>query len=170
MKPFRGAWFALLNKLHSKDILTHSERQNSWAALRLVRETLEDLLPPGSVIAEEQVLAKYGPEHIHEAQALRDALIQALAKCKVPSPWEAGDDNAPLNNLFRFECRWDGKLRYWSNDEVYIKEVVQHSQFVLDFHDAVNGSNEYYFPSASMAAQWWSHPANREDMRNGVVE
>ncbi|MGY0573887.1 hypothetical protein ACTGJ9_024715 [Bradyrhizobium sp. RDM12] len=48
--------------------------QNAWAALRMIRETVETLGPPGILISEEEVLARYGPEPIHEATAIVDAL------------------------------------------------------------------------------------------------
>lgn len=52
--------------------------QNAWAALRMIRETVETLGPPGILISEEQVLAQYGPEPIHEATAIVDALTALL--------------------------------------------------------------------------------------------
>lgn len=48
--------------------------QNAWAALRMIRETIETLGPPGLLISEEEVLAQFGPEPVHEATAIVDAL------------------------------------------------------------------------------------------------
>lgn len=55
-----------------------SGRDQAWAALRINRETIETLGPPGLLISEAEVLAKYGPEMIHEAQAICDALVPLL--------------------------------------------------------------------------------------------
>ena len=52
--------------------------RDGWAALAMIRETIETLGPPGALIAEEAVLAKYGPEYHHEAQAICDALAELL--------------------------------------------------------------------------------------------
>ena len=52
--------------------------QDGWAALAMIRETIETLGPPGAIISEEAVLAEYGPEYQHEAQAICDALVPLL--------------------------------------------------------------------------------------------
>jgi hypothetical protein len=54
--------------------------QNAWAALRMIRETVETLGSPGILISEEQALAQYGPEPIHEATAIVEALTKLLPK------------------------------------------------------------------------------------------
>jgi hypothetical protein len=60
----------------------HDNLQNAWAALRMIRETVETLGPPGVLISEEQVLAQYGPEPMHEATAIVKALTVLLGpKC-----------------------------------------------------------------------------------------
>jgi hypothetical protein len=46
--------------------------QNGWAALHNIREVLTQLAPPGSLPAEEAFT--YGPEHVHEAAVLIDAI------------------------------------------------------------------------------------------------
>ena len=51
---------------------------DGWAALSMIRETIETLGPPGALISEEAVLAKFGPEYQHEAQAICDALVTIL--------------------------------------------------------------------------------------------
>ena len=52
--------------------------QNAWAALRLIRQTVETPGPPGILISEEQVLALYDPEPIYEATAIIEALRKLL--------------------------------------------------------------------------------------------
>jgi hypothetical protein len=52
--------------------------QNAWAALRMIRETIETLGPPGVLPSGEAVVMLYGPEPIHEAQAISDALRKVL--------------------------------------------------------------------------------------------
>lgn len=48
---------------------------NAWAALRMIRETIETLGPPG-ILPSEGV---YGPEPVHEAEAIVEALRKLLA-------------------------------------------------------------------------------------------
>jgi hypothetical protein len=43
--------------------------QNALAALRMIRETIETLGPPGVLPSGEAVLMLYDPEPIHEGQA-----------------------------------------------------------------------------------------------------
>ena len=52
--------------------------KNAWAGLRLIRETVETLGPPGILPSGEAVISLYGPEPIHEAQAIVDALTAIL--------------------------------------------------------------------------------------------
>ena len=47
-------------------------------ALRMIREAVETLGPPGILPSEEAVLRLYGPEAVHEAQAIVDALTNIL--------------------------------------------------------------------------------------------
>jgi hypothetical protein len=49
------------------------------AAIRMIREAVETLGPPGVLPSEEAVLQLYGPEPVHEAQAIVDALRKMLA-------------------------------------------------------------------------------------------
>ena len=60
------------------DVDWRDNMQNAWAALRMIRETVETLGPPGILISEEEVLAQYGPEPIHEATAIVAALTALL--------------------------------------------------------------------------------------------
>lgn len=45
----------------------------------MIRDTIETLGPPGVLISEEQVLAQYGPEPIHEATPIVKALTALLS-------------------------------------------------------------------------------------------
>jgi hypothetical protein len=46
--------------------------KNGWAALHNIREVLTELAPPGSLPDEADFT--YGPEHVHEAAVLIDAI------------------------------------------------------------------------------------------------
>jgi hypothetical protein len=59
--------------------------QNALVALRLIRETIETLGPLGVLPSNEAVLMLYGPEPIHEGQAISDALRKLLSAAP-PSP------------------------------------------------------------------------------------
>ena len=52
--------------------------RNAWHALRMIREAVERLSPPGTLASEEAVLKLYGPEPIHEGQAIIEALTKVL--------------------------------------------------------------------------------------------
>jgi hypothetical protein len=52
--------------------------QNAWAALRMIRETIETLGPPGALPSRDTVLFERGPEPVHEGQAIVDALRKLL--------------------------------------------------------------------------------------------
>jgi hypothetical protein len=54
--------------------------QNAWAALRMIRETIETLGPPGALPSRDTVLIEHGPEPIHERQAIVDALRKLLTR------------------------------------------------------------------------------------------
>jgi hypothetical protein len=54
--------------------------RNAWQALRMIREAIETLGPPGVLPSEEAVLSLYGPEPIHEGQAIVDALTKVLGE------------------------------------------------------------------------------------------
>ena len=53
--------------------------RNSWAALRMIRQTLETLGPPDILSSEDAVLQLYGPEPVHEATAI-EALRKVLRR------------------------------------------------------------------------------------------
>ena len=52
--------------------------RNAWAGLHMIREAIEELGPVGVLPSPEAVIGKYGPEPIHEAQAIVDALASIL--------------------------------------------------------------------------------------------
>ncbi|MER9851261.1 hypothetical protein NKJ55_28880 [Mesorhizobium sp. M0106] len=54
--------------------------QNAWAALRLIRMAIEETCPAGVLPSEEAVLMLYGPEPIHEGEALAKAIIETVEK------------------------------------------------------------------------------------------
>jgi hypothetical protein len=56
--------------------------RKAWHALAMIRETIEELGPPGALMSADGVLRKYGPEPVHEAQAIVDALTEILADPK----------------------------------------------------------------------------------------
>ena len=52
--------------------------RNAWKGLHLIREAVENLGPAGALPSQEAVITLYGPEPIHEAQAIVDALTKIL--------------------------------------------------------------------------------------------
>jgi hypothetical protein len=48
--------------------------QNAWAGLKLVRTAIEQTCPVGVLPREEAVLLLYGPEPVHEGEALAKPL------------------------------------------------------------------------------------------------
>ena len=52
--------------------------RDAWAGLRMIREAIEELGPVGVLPSQEAVIGRYGPEPIHEAQAIVDALASIL--------------------------------------------------------------------------------------------
>jgi hypothetical protein len=56
------------------------ETNESWsAALRMIREAVETLGPPGILPSRDAELEHYGPEPVHEAAAIVEALRKLLA-------------------------------------------------------------------------------------------
>lgn len=47
-------------------------------ALKLVRMAVEQVCPPGVLPSEEWVTSRYGPEPIHEGEALAKAIIETV--------------------------------------------------------------------------------------------
>ncbi|GAC1341187.1 MAG: hypothetical protein NVSMB26_29330 [Beijerinckiaceae bacterium] len=60
------------------DSIWRDNYQNGWAALHMVREVIETKGPPGILISKEAVLLKFGPEPVHEGQAVVEALTAIL--------------------------------------------------------------------------------------------
>ena len=54
--------------------------QNGKAALRMIRETVETLGPVGVLMSEEAVIGHYGPEPVHEAEAICEALVRMFGR------------------------------------------------------------------------------------------
>jgi hypothetical protein len=52
--------------------------RNAWAALGMIREAIETLGPPGVLPSDEIVVGYYGPEPVHEAEAIVVALMRIL--------------------------------------------------------------------------------------------
>ena len=52
--------------------------RSAWTALRMIREAVETLGPPGAMRSEEAVLATLGPEPTDEAEAIIEG-IKAIA-------------------------------------------------------------------------------------------
>ncbi|WP_245268432.1 PAC2 family protein [Mesorhizobium sp. WSM2561] len=78
---------------------------NAWAALKLVRMAIEQTCPAGVLPSEEAVLLLYGPEPIHEGEALAKAIIEtverltrclALIRCR-PASGESLTLSTPRN-------------------------------------------------------------------------
>lgn len=55
--------------------------KNAWAALRMIREAIETLGPPGVLPPGEQVVGLYGPEPVHEAEAI----VVAIQRMTLPA-------------------------------------------------------------------------------------
>jgi hypothetical protein len=60
--------------------------RNAWLGLRMIREAVETLGPPGALLSQDGVLIKYGPEPIHEAQGHRGRInrptCRAESRCR----------------------------------------------------------------------------------------
>ncbi|TIL57646.1 hypothetical protein [Mesorhizobium sp.] len=54
--------------------------RNAWAALKLVRAAIEQTCPAGVLPSEEAVVLLYGPEPIHEGEALAKAIIETVER------------------------------------------------------------------------------------------
>lgn len=58
------------------------EADECRAALTLIRRTIEEHCPPGVLPSEEMVNGLYGPELIHEAEALAAAIVLTIDKLR----------------------------------------------------------------------------------------
>ncbi|TIL64499.1 hypothetical protein [Mesorhizobium sp.] len=54
--------------------------RNAWAALKLVRMAIEQTCPAGVLPSEEAVVLLYGPEPVHEGEALAKAIIETVER------------------------------------------------------------------------------------------
>ena len=54
--------------------------RNAWAGLMLVRVAIEQTCPAGVLPSEEAVVLLYGPEPVHEGEALAKAIIETVEK------------------------------------------------------------------------------------------
>lgn len=62
-------------------MLARGETRENWAAaLRMIREAVETLGPPGALPSQDAVLELYGPEPVHEATAIVEALRKLLGR------------------------------------------------------------------------------------------
>ncbi|TIL28801.1 hypothetical protein [Mesorhizobium sp.] len=59
--------------------------RNTWAALKLVRMAIEQTCPAGVLPSEETVLGLYGPEPVHEGEALAKAIIETVERLTRPT-------------------------------------------------------------------------------------
>lgn len=57
-----------------------SNLANAWSALRMVRLAIEATCPAGVLPSEDAVLGLYGPEPIHEGEALAKAIIETVER------------------------------------------------------------------------------------------
>jgi hypothetical protein len=54
--------------------------RNAWAGLKLVRTAIEQSCPAGVLPSEEAVLRLYGPEPVHEGEALAKAIMETVER------------------------------------------------------------------------------------------
>jgi hypothetical protein len=54
--------------------------RNAWDGLRMIREAVETLGPPGVLLSRDGVLREHGREPIHEAEAIVNALTTMAAE------------------------------------------------------------------------------------------
>jgi hypothetical protein len=53
---------------------------NPWAGLKLIRMAIEQTCPAGVLPSEEAVVLLYGPEPVHEGEALAKASTETVEK------------------------------------------------------------------------------------------
>jgi hypothetical protein len=61
------------------------DRSECRAALALIRHAIEDCCPPGVLPSEEMVNGLYGPDIIHEAEAIATAIVATVDKLTLKS-------------------------------------------------------------------------------------
>jgi hypothetical protein len=57
-----------------------ANRENAWSTLRMIRLAIETTCPAGVLPSEDAVLGLYGPEPIHEGEALAKAIIETVER------------------------------------------------------------------------------------------
>ncbi|ESW71690.1 hypothetical protein NKI32_07030 [Mesorhizobium sp. M0761] len=60
------------------------EADQCRAALTLIRRTMEEHCPPGVLPSEEMVNGLYGPELIHEAEAIAAGIVATIDQLQLP--------------------------------------------------------------------------------------
>jgi len=66
--------------LQGADEIQPATGDNARAALRMIREAVETLGPVGILPSEQAVLFLYGPEPVHEAAAIVNALTKVMGQ------------------------------------------------------------------------------------------
>lgn len=64
----------------SPDLIENSAHSGDRTGLNLIRMAIEETCPAGVLPSEEAVLLLYGPEPIHEAEALAKAIIETVER------------------------------------------------------------------------------------------
>jgi hypothetical protein len=77
-EPLLNATFKLQPVMSDQD--GNEAIRNAWAALKLVRMAIEQTCPVGVLPSDEAVLLLYGPEPIHEGEALAKAIIETVER------------------------------------------------------------------------------------------
>lgn len=68
----------LRQSISARSMEAQENIRNAWAALKLVRMAIEQTCPAGVLPSEEAVLLLYGPQPIHEGEALAKAIIETV--------------------------------------------------------------------------------------------
>lgn len=63
--------------------MTFDERQNARAALRMIRDAIEELFGPTASLESEEATLLRGPLYTHEAEAIIDALQRVKERTTV---------------------------------------------------------------------------------------
>jgi hypothetical protein len=77
-EPLLNATFKVQSSMGDQD--ANEGIRNAWAALKLVRMAIEQTCPAGMLPSEEAVLLLYGPEPIHEGEALAKGIIETVER------------------------------------------------------------------------------------------
>lgn len=85
-----------------------ANRENAWAALRMIRQAVEELGPVGALVSEEAVLQLYGPEPVHEAQAIIEGIQKLCAQRRT-----VGIIGKSVTSLFIRAKRIRSLVKWW---------------------------------------------------------